>query len=97
MGDDVLPLLSKSELAPCHCTVQVMKNQTIPLRCEIICRVELIPPVICSHIPHSTKGYLEPRQLEMGVMSVARTLKPAKNRCAVARIINPIPVFTVLH
>lgn len=69
LGGYILPLLGKSELAPYYCAVYVMT--TIP-SCEIICRVAVIPPVICPDIPHRYKDYLEPRQLEMDGISVAR-------------------------
>lgn len=97
LGDDILPLLSKSELAPASCTAQLMENTTIPPRCEIICKVALIPPITGLGIPLSYSGYLEPRQLEMDGISVARTLSTAVNGCTVTRIINPTPGPMVLY
>lgn len=97
ISDEVLPLLRKSDLAPARCTAQIMENMTVPPRCEMICKVALIPPVINAGIPGSYSGCLEPRQPEMDGMAVARMLSTAENGCTVARIINPTHTPMVLH
>lgn len=65
LGDEVLSLLRKSELAPASCTAQITESITVPPSCEPICKVALIPPVVNANIPVSYSGCLEPRQLEM--------------------------------
>lgn len=89
LGDEVLPLLRKSDLAPASCTAQIMENTTVPPRCEMICKVALIPPVIYAGLLGSYSGCLEPRQPELDGIAVACTLSTAENGCTVARIINP--------
>ena len=97
LGDDVLPLLKKSSLVPAVCTAQMMENTTIPPCSEFICKVALISPVITAGIPNCYSGYLEPRQLELDGIAVARTLSTVENGCTVVRIINPTHGPMVLY
>lgn len=73
LGEEVLPLLRKSEMAPNSCTAQVMEKTTVPPGCEMTCKIALIPPVINAGTPGSYSGCLEPRQPEMDGIAVART------------------------
>ena len=48
-------------------------------------------------MPSSYSGCLEPRQLELDGIAIARTLSTAENDCTVVRIINPTKGPMVLY
>lgn len=61
----------------------------MPPHCEINCEVSLTPPTVTVTIPDNYDGCLEPYQLNLDGVSVARTLTTARNGLAVFRLMNP--------
>lgn len=87
-GEDI-PLLRKTQLTPLNCTARITDCTVVPPRCQINCKVSLTPPTVTVGTPNDYDGCLEPYQLDLDGISVARTLTKVKNGFAVIRLMNP--------
>lgn len=87
--DQTLPLLSKSQLTPVHCTAQITVTTTIPAQCEMHCIAQLIPSAVNAGLADGYCGLFEPYLFKLDGIAVARTLTIAENGQTVVRLMNP--------
>ena len=72
-------------------------DAAVPPFSEMIVPVQVEPPRTVGPTIDSYLGYLEPNmRYNMGLV-VAHTLAPVKNRCTVARLLNPTDQELKLH
>lgn len=84
-----LPLLCTTELIPGSCSALVAECTTVPPYCEMHCAVKLIPPTANLCTPAEYNGLLEPYQMDLDGIAVARTLARVNEGFTVARVMNP--------
>ncbi len=87
--DQTLPLLSKSQFSPVHCTAQITVTTTIPAQCEMHCIAQIIPPADNAGLADRYCGLFEPYLFKLDGIAVARTLTISENDQTVVRLVNP--------
>ncbi len=87
--DQTLPMLSKSQLTPVHCTAQITVTTTIPAQCETHCIAQLIPSAVNAGLADGYCGLFVPYLFKLDGIAVARTLTIAENGQTVVRLMNP--------